>query len=771
MLARPLSAGLQMAAAIADFDELAERNLWNVDADSASWISHEAVDGLYDAKCRDQNYAPIAERRVRFHALMAEACRGQWFVLRQAGLGLHSTMAICSMLWDNAHITHLDLSGNSIGAEGAKYLSQLLQVNDTLVVLRLQSANLGDGTTTIANALKANNTLTALDLSGIGGIHRNTIWGASAAALAEMVEWNQVLAYINVASCGLQKATTSIVMAAVNSGSLTALNVSSNHSTDDVGRAVEALLSEGRAALARLELSHNSITAKGMDRIASGLLSRNITAQALRHLDLSHNNINGSQMETLGAALRDSSLEELILASNPLTEVGFDPDGFRLPNSCAGLQHLFAGLGTDASSLKVLDLSFCGIAELPENVPSALGHTTSLERLDLHENGFGDGGAALLGAGLQRNTTLTTFNMAQCKVTTQGMTAVAAGIRTHVKLERLKCQQGSRLDFYASGLVEAVNASGSLLQADFPKDPQRAVAAKLEHNKAQVLKMAEPQLAEARRTAYIQQRSLDQAKDMITSEVKSRDKLTEQSKLRRDRQKAQMAIFKAELQELLEAKERQQHVVDTMEVELNATEESMREERRVKGLAVSTLRTKLEREQAAKADAITAIIRAVAEHRRRCPDTTVQVPKRYSKKGGSASTVGSAVAAVRAATSPVSQREDSTVSFASSSQQSFSDSTLSSSPGARRGSIVDEEEQEIRRELSDVNRDISDCKTSCDALARKIAAMEEAIAAGGRKNLVKATDVAVRVATAVGKAAVKAKKRRASVKSASVRKK
>jgi Ran GTPase-activating protein (RanGAP) involved in mRNA processing and transport len=78
----------------------------------------------------------------------------------------------------NSTITCLDLGDNNIGAEGAKYLAEMLCHNSTIIDLYLGNNNIGaEGVKYLAEMLCHNSTITSLDLryNNIGDVNTGHI--------------------------------------------------------------------------------------------------------------------------------------------------------------------------------------------------------------------------------------------------------------------------------------------------------------------------------------------------------------------------------------------------------------------------------------------------------------------------------------------------------------------------------------------------------------------------------------------------------------------
>jgi Ran GTPase-activating protein (RanGAP) involved in mRNA processing and transport len=563
-LPRPLSPGLAFAATVADFDELAARRVWDLPLEQRCTLTQEHVERIFRAKCADQKCPVSFDRAQRFTELISEQCKGEWFVLRQCGLGLHTLRAIVDVLAEDRTVTHLDLSGNTFGPDAGLPLSDLLQRNTTLVVLRIQSINIGDGIAPLMGALHRNEHLTALDLSGIAGITRNTIWGEAAASVAKMLETNQLLSIFNLAHCGLQRAAIPIIRACTQHVALSRINLSGNKIKDEGCKAVALLLSHGTCLLQSLSLEENGITCVGATAIGDALkLQDSTTASNLEALYLGMNHIGSRGLEEISHAAKEhQKLRFLSLSFNVLTSMGFDEDGYRLPDSTAGLAALFDALET--SALRVLKLSNSNIATLPQNIVGSLQRTRKLEMLDISENRFGDPGGKLLAEGLTKNRSLVHLSFTQCGMTTSAMRDIAAAIKNHQTIRHLQLNQGT-WDVHGSGILDAIKANHVILSVDLGKDGMDAVRGALQRNKLEKVANATPQLEEQQKALAREEKELQETREQIVDEVRRREKLQEQFKVLREKQKTLSQQMKQELEELKGAVEREANQLEALQ--------------------------------------------------------------------------------------------------------------------------------------------------------------------------------------------------------------
>ena len=200
--------------------------------------------------------------------------------LSRNSIGAEGATSLSQALAVNTYLTTLDLSGNSIGDAGTTSLSQALAVNTSLTTLRLYGNSIGDeAATSLSQALAVNTSLTTLDLSA------NFIGDEGATSLSQALAVNTSLTvlYFSHISIGAEGATSLSQALAVNT-SLTTLNLSQNY----IGAEAATLLSQALAvntSLTTLDLSFNSIGAEGATSLSQGLaLNTSLTT-----LDLSGN--------------------------------------------------------------------------------------------------------------------------------------------------------------------------------------------------------------------------------------------------------------------------------------------------------------------------------------------------------------------------------------------------------------------------------------------------------------------------------------------------
>jgi len=239
-------------------------------------------------------------------------------------------------------LTHLNLSGNYIGSEGAKMLSRMLANNEVLTYLNLYANNIGtEGTESLTRAILFN--LTHLDLS------LNNIRSEGATSLAEMLKQcdKPLLSHLNLATNRLgSKGAIKLVSELEKCPSLTYLNFSGIQLGLEGAKGLSRMFSQNNPILSYLNLSYNKIGPKGAASIAKmisnctllkhlhlksngfgpkgvkSLLPMIKKCSLLFELDLSNNDIRSEGVKSLVPIIENCSLSKLVLSNNDIRSEG-----------------------------------------------------------------------------------------------------------------------------------------------------------------------------------------------------------------------------------------------------------------------------------------------------------------------------------------------------------------------------------------------------------------------------------------------------------------
>ena len=362
----------------------------------------------------------------------------------ETGIWKYHVESLSKALSVNSSLTHLDLTGNSIGDSGAASLSQALAVNSSLTNLNLGWNYISDsGAASLSQALAVNSSLTNLNLSW------NSIGDSGAASLSQALEVNSSLTKLDLSGNSISDSgAASLSQALEVNSSLTNLDLMHN----DIGPSGAASLSQALAvnfSLANLDLTGNSISDPGAVCLSQALAVNS----SLTNLDLRGNSIGHSAASSLSQALAvNSSLTNLNLAWNSI--------------GASGAASLSQALAVN-SFLTNLNLSRNGIGDSGAvSLSQALAVNSSLTNLDLSWNSIGDSGAASLSQALAVNSSLTNLDLSINNIGDSGAASLSQALAVNSSLTNLDMSANSIGDFGAASLSQALPVNSSLTNLD-----------------------------------------------------------------------------------------------------------------------------------------------------------------------------------------------------------------------------------------------------------------------------------------------------------------
>ncbi|KAG5499434.1 hypothetical protein JKF63_07997 [Porcisia hertigi] len=452
-LPRLLPDGIPYAANFVSFDHLQNCGALKEMRRNEVSITTEDLRLLYEARCLDQNIPPSWQRETRFMELISAKCKGCFFCLPENGFGLCSAEALAAVLSRNNHYSVLDLSGNRLRDDGARFIAQLIKRNRSLVHIDLASNDIGHvGGVLIARALLENNTVISLDIGARAGVNGNHIGTPGAEAIGEVLRSNEVLSRLNISSNGLGAGGVGFIASALeHNKSLTRLNLSSNNLGIDGAQILAQALEVSHVT--HWELPRNHLDDRG------GACFLNALSDAIRvghdvveHLDLEDNALGERSAEAVSKVLSTStSLTTLRLNGNPLGP-GFKAIGASL---------------NENRSLTSLFLSKCSIDQTgAAPLGAALCVNYTLRQLDLSNNRLKDGGAVELAKGLMLNKSLTMCNLSSNRIGHIGGLDLAKALQKNRTLRHLNLRRNMMLEATGEAMSDSFHTNKTLERLD-----------------------------------------------------------------------------------------------------------------------------------------------------------------------------------------------------------------------------------------------------------------------------------------------------------------
>ena len=230
--------------------------------------------------------------------------------------------AIEKLLKNDAEETRLDLSGKSIGNEGAKALAKALESNTSLTTLDLKNNPIEDeGLEALAKAYLINQNLQILEIAS------DEIGERGKKAIEQIKKYQQIKPLINEIPdeekrAILRKAVQKLLKDDPKQISLKISAPSSEYwKINDKDITILAKALEGNRFLQQLNLACNEIGEAGAKALALAIEKN--PRLPLEHLDLSHNKISGEGIIALAQAIENNkTLRQLNLACNQIGEAG-----------------------------------------------------------------------------------------------------------------------------------------------------------------------------------------------------------------------------------------------------------------------------------------------------------------------------------------------------------------------------------------------------------------------------------------------------------------
>lgn len=563
-LPRLLPDGVPYAANFVSFDRLRECGALNETRQNEVSITAEDLRLLYEARCLDQDLPPSWQREVRFMELVSAKCKGNFFCLPENGFGVNSAEALAAILSTNHRYSVLDLSGNRLRDEGARFIAQLIKKNRTLVHVDVASNDIGHvGGVFIARALLENNTVVSLDIGARAGVNGNHIGTPGAEALGVVLKSNEVLSRLNVSSNGLGAAGVTFIANALSQNhSLTRLNLSSNNLGSDGARILAAVLEESQVT--HWELPRNHLDDRGgavfLDALVQAVHNGH---DVVEYVDVEDNGLGVKSADAVGKLLSSSAvLVVLRLGDNSL-------DG--------GVKTISAGLHEN-HCLTTLSLSKCNV---DQSGAAALGHALAANHtlldLDLSSNRIKDAGAVELAKGLAVNKCLLSCNVAANKIGHDGGLEVARAIQKNATLRRLNLRRNMMLEATGDAISDALRSNKTVevmdvAYNDFSYVCVMAIMRALERNKAANKTLLVPKLQNDIDSLAPKEKELDRAEEDIELEKRMVRDRSEELMRRGEEARVVSEKLRREIAELEKVYEKTRSATDAAEDTLRQTE-------------------------------------------------------------------------------------------------------------------------------------------------------------------------------------------------------
>jgi Ran GTPase-activating protein (RanGAP) involved in mRNA processing and transport len=332
---------------------------------------------------------------------------------------LSGPIAIANAIKDMRALLSLDISNNNVCVEGTKLLAKVLESNQTMTSLNVSFNSMtwdGEKHGNMSGAAALADVIPGIGALLHFNISNNSLYAASAKAIAEGLKGNQVVTELNISG---------------NDMSMTSKGGSSDMS--GVAALADAIPSMGALSLANVMGNRigKEMRSKLQEIMRSkpNLISLCGIADDTTEVVLSGLGMDADDAIILASELPDKRvLTSLNLASNNIGQI-VPPEGWEV----AGNGFQFRQPGGDWTNNVPEGAKQEGVIALAD----AILDMGALLHLDISENILRVEGAKLLAAALRDNQTITTLNISNNRITsdgnslghTSGVTALANTIR------------------------------------------------------------------------------------------------------------------------------------------------------------------------------------------------------------------------------------------------------------------------------------------------------------------------------------------------------
>ena len=391
--------------------------------------------------------------------------------LNLSHISIKSATAFKNLNFVNLKI--FNFSGNDIDRQSANELSSFLSHCIGLQVLNLSYTNLqGVSDIRVLQGLHPFN-LRKFDISGNGITkHASDSIAAFLHNSCELEELN--LSYNSLQELGIKKVLNG------NFPNLRSLNISNNHITSDLKCIADILIDATNLLV--LDLSYNTLNANYINRtkasftkliklnVSNSVIGDEASAKALadllshtsnlQELDVSHNDLHDKGVEKIFKGLKISTLRKLNISHNKITDQAANYIACFLSRNTnlkeLNLNHnnlLSAGVRlickANLVKLTTFDISHSGIAfEATDDIATFLSHNTTLQILNLSYNVLQESGCWTIFTVLQNCSNLTSLKLSNCNVINKAADELATVLLFNTLLHELdlSCNNLSSLD-------------------------------------------------------------------------------------------------------------------------------------------------------------------------------------------------------------------------------------------------------------------------------------------------------------------------------------
>jgi Ran GTPase-activating protein (RanGAP) involved in mRNA processing and transport len=414
-----------------------------VDHNSTFGLNISDLRKIYISKCQDLSIPFFPDQEKRLFNFCWLHFKDRKFCMSDSGIGTITAKTIGDILKNNPNFAYVDLSKNTIKDTGAIDLVKKIRKSFFVVHLNLSSNDITpEGSKTILSLLHKNESLVSLNLSSHEGLHRNRLCVEGAEVIGKTLAHNTVLSYLDVSGTSLGPDGLCYLLKGLeNNLTLYSLGISNNNLGSKVVERLCAVLAT--TDLRDLYLANNKIFDEGCEYLGTLLSGANKGPCTLAKLDLSSNEITTKGLCILLEAVRiNTLLNTLVFQKNYLVK---------------GLSDALLPFLSDNTAVQVLDFSNCKLkCEGLSGIGEGLSKNKTLTNLNLSENLIKDRGVENLSHGLLKNKSIITLDLSRNQIKNKGAVSLSKVLKCNNTLQALLLRDNSIKDLGGEALCESL---------------------------------------------------------------------------------------------------------------------------------------------------------------------------------------------------------------------------------------------------------------------------------------------------------------------------
>ena len=411
------------------------------------------ISSLYRAKCKDLGILYSKDKEARFIKVCSSLFKHKAIDLKNNGLGLESSKALCLIILKNINFSQLNISQNQISDKGVKKIGKALAKNKNFIHVNISSNTLSpEGLYQFIKLITPSQSLISLNLSSVDRINKNRLGTKGAEALYLLMSNSKILNFLNISGTSLGNEGTELVIKGIyNNKSL--LFVSLGFNVFD-HRVLDSLCNSVAVSnIIQLVISGNSIGNKGCDYFYGLFIGNYQPCFELKKFEVSQCEISEDGANKLFFSLENNmNAVELDFSDN-----FFGPNSGVCIGKCLNLNGTIENL-----NLTGCDLRDEGIFQLSEG----LYNNFSLKKLVLAKNFITDTGVQHIAKAISLNFHILFIDLSINSIKNIGGEHLANSLKKNKTIQTILLNENSLRDEFGALMAEITRFMNNILRLE-----------------------------------------------------------------------------------------------------------------------------------------------------------------------------------------------------------------------------------------------------------------------------------------------------------------